>query len=166
MKRICLKVVKNRKVLLLAFTIVLVLVAGQFGSRALRADPGSDTVSLSTSSASTSGMVLKVVVSLGFLIAILYAGLYAMKHFSSKVGTNKLKQGAISVLHKQHIAPKKAIYILKVANRTMVVGVTDSQISHLADLSDGDLEGVKRSESDERSFKRTLLGALGIVDRG
>ncbi len=166
MKKVFSGVMKHKRLLLLAFVVVLVLVAGQFGGKALRADPGSEMQGLATPGTATGGMIAKVILSLAFLVALLYGGVYALKRLSGKTGAGRLVDGAISVLHKQHIAPKKAIYILKVANRTMVVGVTDSQISHLADLSEQDLEGIRKAQRDERSFKRSLLGALGFADRG
>jgi len=110
-------------------------------------------------------MAIKVIGTVLLLIGVLYAGMYAMMVLSGKAGRGGFNSGAISVLHKTHIAPKKAIYVLKVGEKAMVVGVTDSQINHLSDLSEEELGSLKvpeTSRSKGRSFKQHLLGlALG-----
>jgi flagellar biosynthetic protein FliO len=40
----------------------------------------------------------------------------------------------IRVLERSFIAPKKAVYVIQVGNRTLAVGVSDSQMSTLAEL--------------------------------
>jgi flagellar biogenesis protein FliO len=112
-------------------------------------------------------MAVKVIGSVLLLIGILYAGMYAMRVLSGRTGRGGSYSGAISVLHKTHIAPKKAIYVLKVGEKAMVVGVTDSQINHLSDLSDEELGSLQVPEKPKaRSFKQHLLGfALGGKER-
>jgi flagellar biosynthetic protein FliO len=109
------------------------------------------------------GMAFKVIGSVLLLIGVLYAGMYAMRVLSGRTGRQGFNSDAISVLHKRHIAPKKAIYVLKVGGRAMVLGVTDSQISHLSDLSDTELDALKIPKGAGRqTFKQQLLGfALG-----
>jgi flagellar biosynthetic protein FliO len=125
-------------------------------------EPGPTAVAPSPGMA---GMVFKVIGSVLLLIGVLYAGMYALRVLSGRTGGRGLGSGAISVLHKTHIAPKKAIYVIKVGGKTMVVGVTDSQMTHLADLSDeelGSLEGPDKSESKRGGFRQHLIGlALG-----
>jgi flagellar biosynthetic protein FliO len=112
-------------------------------------------------------MAFKVLGSVLLLIGMLYAGVYGMKVLSRRAGKAGLGSGAISVLHKTHIAPKKAIYVVKVGRKAMVVGVTDTQINHLSDLTEeelGSLEAPDRPKA--KSFKQHLLGfALGAKER-
>lgn len=112
-------------------------------------------------------MAIKVIGSVLLLIGVLYAGMYAMRVLSGRAGKGGFNSGAISVLHKAHIAPKKAIYVLKVGEKAMVVGVTDSQINHLTDLSEEELGSLKAPEKAKaQSFKQHLLGfALGGRER-
>jgi flagellar biogenesis protein FliO len=113
------------------------------------------------------GMAFKVLGSVLLLIGMLYAGVYGMKVLSRRAGKAGLGSGAISVLHKTHIAPKKAIYVVKVGRKAMVVVVTDTQINHLSDLTEeelGSLEAPDRPKA--KSFKQHLLGfALGAKER-
>ena len=102
---------------------------------------------------------VKLIGSVALVIGLLYAAMYAIKRLGPGFKLGGIKQDAVSVLHKRHIAPKKAIYILKIGQRSMVVGVTDTQISHLADLSAEDLESIEAEGSHKgRSFRQYLLG--------
>jgi flagellar biogenesis protein FliO len=109
------------------------------------------------------GMAFKVIGSVLLLIGMLYAGVYGMKVLSRRTGRAGLASGAIRVLHKSHIAPKKAIYIVKVGRKAMVVGVTEAQISHLSDLTEEELGYLEAPDKPKgKSFKQTMLGmALG-----
>ena len=113
------------------------------------------------------GMALRVIGSVALLVGILYFGMHVMKSFSGKTNAGGLRSDAISVLQKRHIAPKKAIYIVQVGDRAMVIGVTDSQINHLADLTEEELQNIKADASEQpKDFKKHLLGlAFGIRDK-
>jgi flagellar biosynthetic protein FliO len=113
------------------------------------------------------GMVFKIVGSVLLLIGILYAGVYGMRALSGRTGRRGFDSDAISVLHRTHIAPKKAIYVVKVGERGMVVGVTDSQISHLSDLTEEELGSLRIPEkSRPRSFRQHFLGfTLGTREK-
>jgi len=116
---------------------------------------------------SLGGAVFKVVSSVALVVAVLYAGVYLTRALSRKVGSGNVKADAISVIHKRHIAPKKAIYVVTIGQRAMVVGVTDSQISHLADLSQAEVDGIKVAPTDRaKQFKKHLLSfGFGVDDK-
>jgi flagellar biogenesis protein FliO len=121
-----------------------------------------------TSSIGTGGMALRVIGSVVLVIAVLYAGMFAMKVLSHRATGGNLKKDAISVLQRRYIAPKKAIYVVKVGTRAMVVGVTDAQINHLADLSTDELETIKATEPEKAGqFKQHLLAfGFGVKNKG
>jgi flagellar biosynthetic protein FliO len=103
---------------------------------------------------------MKIIGSVVLVVGLLYAVMYAIKRFGTGVKLGGIRDNAISVMHKRHIAPKKAIYILKIGQRSMVVGVTDSQINHLADLTEEDLESLKAEEAPKGSgFRQYLFGS-------
>jgi flagellar biosynthetic protein FliO len=102
---------------------------------------------------------VKIIGSVVLVVGLLYAAMYAVKRFGPGLKLGGIKENAISVMYKRHIAPKKAIYILKIGQRSMVVGVTDSQINHLADLTEEDLESIRVEEAPKgNSFKQYLFG--------
>jgi len=102
------------------------------------------------------GMAAKTIVSVVVVLGLLYASMYAMRAVQRKAGKDGVKSDAVAVLHRMHIAPKKEIYVIKIANRAMVVGVTDVQISHLADLSEEEAASIKHGEP-AKTFKDHLL---------
>jgi flagellar biosynthetic protein FliO len=112
------------------------------------------------------GMALKVMASVAVLLGLLYAGVYGMKRFSTR-NRSALDPDAITVLHRRHLAPKRTIYVVKVGGKVMVVGVTDTNINHLADLTPEDLEGMKTAEeSGGKDFKKHFLAfGFGLRDR-
>ncbi len=154
-------ILSPRRILLIGVIAAVVVSACLLGVVGSNADPSDDIQDVASSESGIGGMVMRVVLSLILLIAILYGGMLGMRRFSGRVSTGLLKSGAITVVHKQAIAPKKSIYVVKIGNRAMVIGVTDSQISHLADLSQDDLAGLTVERSGAKPFKHTLLGALG-----
>lgn len=111
-------------------------------------------------------MVLRIIGSVALVIGVLYAGMYAMRMLSKRGGGGNLKKDAISVLQRRFIAPKKAIYVVTVGNRAMVVGVTDAQISHLTDLTEDELESIKAGEPDKTKQFKEHLRDFGFRLRG
>ena len=107
------------------------------------------------------GLSIKVIGSVVLVVGLLYAAMFAMKRFGPGLKLRGIKENAISVMHKRHIAPKKAI--LKIGQRSMVVGVTDSQINHLADLTEEDLESIRVEEAPKgNTFRQYLFGSESI----
>jgi flagellar biosynthetic protein FliO len=129
------------------------------------AGTGSDEVEAAGAAAPMAGpnmttLSVKLIGSVALVIGLLYAAMYAVKRFGPGFKLGGIGQNAVSVLHKRHIAPKKAVYILKIGRRAMVVGVTDTQINHLADLTDEDLESIKTEEAPKgNTFRQYLFGA-------
>lgn len=116
---------------------------------------------------SPGSMAARIIGSVVLVIAVLYASMYGMKVLSRRAGGGDLKKDAITVLQRRYIAPKKAIYVVSVGSRAMVVGVTDAQISHLADLSEDEMESIKAVEpAKTKQFKHHLMAfGFGIRDR-
>jgi flagellar biosynthetic protein FliO len=108
---------------------------------------------------SMTALSVKLIGSVALIVGLLYAAMYAIRRFGPGLKLGGVNENAISVVHKRHIAPKKAIYILKIGGRSMVVGVTDSQICHLADLSQEELESIETKEAPRgTTFKQYLFG--------
>jgi flagellar biosynthetic protein FliO len=169
--RILSRLGKYRKALLglglIVITVLLVsLLVGETTSQEV-VDRSSSDLPLAASDTALGGMAMKVIGSVAVMIGILYLSMYAMRRVGRGGTSGGLSQDAISVLCKRHIAPKKAIYVVRVASRAMVVGVTDAQINHLADLTDEELESLKAGQTNKaKDFKRHLLGfSLGMKDR-
>jgi len=159
------KAIAGIGVTLVGLLLVVILSSGVTGGR--HGSTADTTGQVSMANFGAGGTAIKVIGSVLLVLGILYAGVYAMRAFSGRAGAGRFKRDAIAILHKRYIAPKKAIYVIKVGGRSMVVGVTDSQISHLADLSEEELESIKATEGkNSKDFKKQFLGfALGMRDK-
>ena len=86
-----------------------------------------------THSPSAYGLMARMLFSLVVVIAVIWGALQLLQRISGRsaggVGTSR-----VQVLERTYLAPKKAVYILRIGSRTLAVGVTDAQISPLAEL--------------------------------
>lgn len=98
---------------------------------------GEVTLTDSHNSLSLATAILK---TLGALIAVI--GLMLLTMFwikkSGMVRTGPSKDGLISILDTQMLAPKKQVSVLRVAGTYLVVGISEQQISLLATLAAND----------------------------
>jgi len=78
-------------------------------------------------------LLARLVFALVLIVGLIYASTYVLKRFSY---TSKKRLGGsdIEVLQTGYIAPKKAIYMVKVQSKILVLGVTDSNINLLTEL--------------------------------
>ncbi len=105
---------------------------------------------------------MKSLITLLLIIALMFGLLIVAKRFflsRPKFGNDEVKVVNMIVLQ-----PKKAIYLVKVLNRIILVGVSDNAIASLGEI--GDADSVRKLEVDARkggstSFSEILKG-LGL----
>ncbi|MBK9292908.1 MAG: flagellar biosynthetic protein FliO [Oligoflexia bacterium] len=91
---------------------------------------------------------LRVLASLGIVIALFGGGIYLLKKLpNTNRFTNKSKM--IQVLSQHYLGAKKSLAVVRVAGETVLIGITDENISHLKTLSllDEDLTSTKKFDS-------------------
>jgi flagellar protein FliO/FliZ len=159
-----LPVLRSKKAILgLAAAIcAAVLIAVVSAGVASRPQPAAEAEAASMTGMGAGGTALRVIGSVALLIGVLYAGVYVMRSLSGRGSRAGIKDDAVAVLHRKHLAPKKAIYVVRIAGRSMVLGVTDSQISHLADLTDQEISSIRTDPRPKPGQFRKHLEALGI----
>ena len=79
-------------------------------------------------------LLLKTVVSLLVVVGVTVFGMYGLKHFINRKKSGNL---AIRVIGSTMLGPKKGIYLVEVAERWLLLGVTDASISMLTELEKG-----------------------------
>lgn len=105
-----------------------------YAAPAFAASADSTAVAMSTLPDAT-GLVVRMVLSLGVVLMLIWGAVYVLQRISGKNG--QLGGGNAShirVLDRAYLAPKKAVYVLQIGSRTFAVGVTDTQISPLTEL--------------------------------
>lgn len=76
----------------------------------------------------------RLMITLGVLAILLGATLFGLKRWSAR-GTKQAQTTRIKVLTQHHLGPKKSVAIIQVAGESILVGITDHNISMLKTLS-------------------------------
>lgn len=93
----------------------------------------------------------------GALVAIMFVIFLAYLTTRFFSGTYKLKQQgkAVKVLEATSLGPKKQLVLSKVGDRYLLLGVTDQQITRLAEFTEEELQ-YQEVPVDQEGFLQTL----------
>jgi flagellar biogenesis protein FliO len=113
-------------------------------------------------------VLLQTMLSLAAVLALMVAVVYAMKRWL--FGTPPSQQSAIpvNVLGYRVLQPKRAVYVIKVLSKTMVVGVSEAGMQTLCELDEESFaqqtEFMNTGASEvSPSFLSFLKDNLGIM---
>lgn len=106
--------------------------------------------------------MLRIVSALAVVIACIYGGIYALKRMSGRRGGFGGSK-SLQVLETTAIAPKKMISLVRVADKAVLVGITESGISMLTELSpEKTAEIIAALQVGEKDgFQKALSAASG-----
>ena len=104
----------------------------------------------------------RIGISLVIIVAIIYLTVFLLR----KLSGNRLggrKGTAIQIIEQTYLAPKKSVCLLKLADRAVLVGITDTNINLLTELEWDSLpqEAIDKSRSLHKSFPGFLNEAAG-----
>jgi flagellar protein FliO/FliZ len=105
-------------------------------------------------------MLIKLVGALVLILLVIYGSVWLMKKFSLNRGFGG--GDLITVIDRRFLAPKQAVVLLKVGNKHLLVGATESSMSKLAELNPDELPNEKESRvgaPEKSSFNRVLQQA-------
>jgi flagellar biosynthetic protein FliO len=85
----------------------------------------------------TTGLVTRMLLSLTAVIVLIWGATRLLRKLSGDGNTGSGKS-YIKILDRTYLAPKKAIYVINIGDRSLALGVTDSQISTLAELDNAE----------------------------
>ena len=80
------------------------------------------------------GLMARMALSLAVVVAVIWGALALIRRLSGRNGLSGSGRSRIRVLERSYIAPKKAVYIVQVGERSLALGVTDTQLTTLAEL--------------------------------
>jgi flagellar biosynthetic protein FliO len=132
---------KLRKISQIVINILLVTVLLGIFSPSLLAAPALQDTSrfdnILPERPSLVGLMLKLLFSLAIIIFLIWLSVYLIKKTSMAkgLGLQFAGSGLIEILERSYIAPKKAIYIVKVGGKVLAIGVTDTSMTTLAEFS-------------------------------
>lgn len=114
----------------------------------------------------TGSMVLRLFLSLVLIVGLIYLSLYLLK--KSSLGFKKKSSGElIQILERCYLSPKKGIFVVKIGSKVLALGVSDTQINLLTELSSNpetapDLkEKPNPEQKSSASFFQKLKDKLG-----
>jgi flagellar biogenesis protein FliO len=111
---------------------------------------------------------IKYVLYLAIVIAVGLLAIYGVKIFTTKY--NSLTGGGheiLNVLEVRYMAPGKALCLVEVAGKVIVLGLAGNNINHLSDISDPEqVEMIKRAAAAKPEPLQPFQGYLEkVVDR-
>ena len=112
------------------------------------------------------GAMIKMVGALVVVILLVYLGLYLLRRIMGKPHGSSRGGDVLEVLQTTYVGSHKAVSLVKVANRSVLVGVTDSGISVLTELDADETEEVVAAiagTGDRERFSRVLRTAADKI---
>jgi flagellar biosynthetic protein FliO len=121
------------------------------------------------------GTLLQLAGALLLIIVIIYASVWLMKRYTG--GRTSLGGDLIKVIERRHLSPKQAIYVIKVGERHVLLGATETGINKLCDVeiplpptSQGKLPETASSSSKFSQFlkqaRESLMPRNSIEQKG
>lgn len=102
---------------------------------------------------------IKVILILAFVIAIILLSVKLLKKLSPQL--NRTGDGnAIKIISSTWLGPKKSLYLIKIASKYLLIGVTENNINLLREIDDqqdiSSLEGPLSSNTGGQNFSSVL----------
>lgn len=109
----------------------------------------------------------RILAALLIIIIVIYVGVFLLRRMSG----NRLGSGrgrTIQVIEQTYLAPKKSVCLLKLADRAVLIGVTDASITMLTELEWDSLppDLVKKLAESPAGFSGFLNDAAGKLFGG
>lgn len=103
--------------------------------------------------------ILRVIFILGLILFLIFAAIWILKKVSP--GVMRGTQGnVIKILSSTYLGPKKALYLIEVFDRVILVGMTDNSVNALAEFTDRDKIG---EYIERKSLKSAGSGFASIL---
>lgn len=105
------------------------------------------------------GVIFKLILSLAIIIGLIYLTVFLLK----KLGNRSLPNGneMIKVIAKSYLTPKQSLYIVKLGSSYSVLGVGESAVSHIKDLSSDEIRTLETGSDKPKGFQNVLKSVLG-----
>jgi flagellar protein FliO/FliZ len=109
----------------------------------------------------------KMISALVVVLVCIYLGVYLLKKLMGRRRGINGQNGILQVLETTYVGPKKTVSLVRVADRSVLIGVTDSQISILTELDAEETSAITAagSANDSEGFDRLLKTACDKVKK-
>ncbi len=110
--------------------------------------------------------IAKMISALMVVLVCIYGALYLLKRLAGRRAGGGGRSGALEVLETSYVAPKKTVPLVRVANKAVLIGVTDNGISMLTELDAQQTEAIlaeKSAAPSNESFRKMLGSATAKI---
>lgn len=118
------------------------------------------------SEASPTGAIVKMMAALAVVIGAVYGGLWLLRRMMGRKYGRQGKRQALEVLESAYVGPHKTVSLVRVGKRSVLVGVTDTQVSILTELDPDETDQLLERESEAQpqpSFAGVLSTAADKI---
>ncbi|SNR86619.1 flagellar biosynthetic protein FliO [Humidesulfovibrio mexicanus] len=109
--------------------------------------------------------IVKMVVALACIVGLIYGVVYVLKRLLPGAGAAGGERLGIQVLTQLNVGSRQRIAVIRVQDRTLVVGVTEGSINTLAELTPPDA-AAKKEADDPKIFSELLSWPKDGAGRG
>jgi flagellar biogenesis protein FliO len=113
---------------------------------------------------SAAGTVLRLFISLLFVIGVIYLVMIALKYFYVRASMPLKSEGVLKILAREYIDTKKVIYFVEAADRVLLLGSAGDNICTLAEITDKDTIEKIKLQADEYIAKYRLKGETKFAE--
>ena len=106
--------------------------------------------------------LLKMLSALVVVVLCIYAGIFLLKRTMGRRYAGNRETSVLEVLETTYVGPRKMVSLIRVADRAVLVGITEGAISVLAELDAEKTAEITARENVERedySFRKMLNAA-------
>jgi len=96
-------------------------------------EAGDPNLSAPTNIAGTRELFFKMMVSVVLVVVLGAVAIYASKRLAGKIANLPGKK--IKIIETTHLGPRKAVHLLRIGDRCLLIGSTNDNITNLADLT-------------------------------
>ena len=107
--------------------------------------------------------VVKMLSALVIVIVAVYLAMFALKKLSNRKAAGTAAPGSLDLMQTVYVGPHKTVSLVRVGGRSVLVGVTDQNISLLTELTPQETEELT-VDTSEQPGTYGALNFSGILD--
>ena len=112
-------------------------------------------------------LLFRTILSLIVVFGILYLVVFGLKKAMGQKGSGKNSGISLKVIGSTFLGPKKAVYVVQVIDRVLILGVTDAQVSMLSEISDEEtLKTLRPIQNAQKSSTASFSEHLNAMLKG
>ncbi len=104
-----------------------------------------------TGKSAAAASLIKMLVALAVVIVCIYVGIFLLKKLMARSHIGHGGNSLLEVIETAYIDPKKSLSLVRVADKSVLIGVTDNQISVLTELDPQHTMSAVQQSSQQKS---------------